>query len=221
MQTIEEEMRAHWCIGSLCLIYSRSKTKWFKGKITSIYSETNEEWLRVKYGANFHKTKSIQRYSKYIIPIIEDQSSLFRKGSICSIYSYTTNSWCNGEVMKIFSDKDGEWMKVTYEECNVTMVCDIQRYSNDIRLLQTTANTNQTTKLNQQHKLVCNVKEISKCASAATIIRLLECYQRESYSVDIDQVEILNHLFHIKYDHRMNEDDDLFRLFYDHITSTG
>eukprot|EP01083_Nonionella_stella_P136915 416742_1 len=125
----EKEMRARWCVGSLCLIYSRSKTKWFKGKITSIYSQNNEEWLRVKYGSNFDKTKSIQRYSKHITPIRED--------------SHSTNSWCNGEVMNIFHDKDGEWLKVTYEECNVMMVCDIQRYSNDIRLLQTTTNTNQ------------------------------------------------------------------------------
>eukprot|EP01083_Nonionella_stella_P084700 234538_1 len=101
-------------------------------------------------------------YSKHITPIREDQSSLFHKGSICSVYSHSTNSWCNGEVMNIFHDKDGEWLKVTYEECNVMMVCDIQRYSNDIRLLQTTTNTNQT-KLNQyqrnHHKSVCDVKE--------------------------------------------------------------
>lgn len=60
--------RYKWKVGSKIGVYSRGKQQWFEGIIQHIYESviTTEEWLIVKYD---HKTKQIQRFSKYIEPL--------------------------------------------------------------------------------------------------------------------------------------------------------
>ena len=117
------------------MIYSRSKNKWLEGKVTQIDGEGVDEWLVVKYGQNNKKIKRIQRNCADIKPIPPDHPSFFVKGSFCSILSPELSIWCDGEVIDIFHDEQGEWLKVKYNENGTDVVCDIQRYSNDIKLL--------------------------------------------------------------------------------------
>ena len=134
----EDELRKIWNVGSLVLIYSRSKNKWFDGIIEKIEGDTKNEWLVVKYGdfnSKKKQTKKIQRNCKDIQPIPIDHPSYFIKGSKCKIYSTLTSLWCHGEVIDIFHDEQGEWLQVQYSEDDTTKICDIQRYSEDIKLV--------------------------------------------------------------------------------------
>eukprot|EP01084_Bolivina_argentea_P098411 176869_1 len=129
--------------GSYCLIYSRSKDKWYDAKITSIDGENKHEWLTVKYGNKRKKSKKIQRACKDIKPIPLDHAIFFKIGSHCEIYSRSIfcDEWRNGKVINIYHDDDGEWLTIKYSEnihnsnIKATKICDIQRYSKDIKLL--------------------------------------------------------------------------------------
>eukprot|EP01084_Bolivina_argentea_P153563 267764_1 len=109
----ENEIRASWKINDYVLIYSRSKDQWTDGKIVRIdgTNKTNE-WLIVRYGKTKKKTKKIQRNCQDIKLIPHDHPIHFDAASLCLIYSYDVEEWCDGEVENIFTDAQGEWMKV-------------------------------------------------------------------------------------------------------------
>merc|ERR1712228_120791 len=52
-------------------------------------------------------------------------------GSQCQIFSKSQQEWVNGEIIKIFSDSEGEWLRVKYGKDNIK---EIQRYSEQIRV---------------------------------------------------------------------------------------
>ena len=121
------------------MILSRTDNKWYLGQIVSISGKLKNEWLTIKYN---NKTKKIQRNSNYIKPInnIIDHPNKFIKGSKCQILCDNNKTiWCNGEIIDIFNDSEGEWLKIKYyknennNNINKTIICDIQRYSHHIR----------------------------------------------------------------------------------------
>ena len=42
------------------------------------------------------------------------QTQKWKRGQQCEIYSRSKKCWINGEVIDIFTDKEGEWVKVKY-----------------------------------------------------------------------------------------------------------
>jgi len=123
--------RSLWTVGSFCLIYSRTKSEWVKAEITAITGTKREEWLVVKY--NKKKKKRIQRNCKDIQP---DPDYCYEVGSKCRIYSELSATWCPGEVIDIIYDEEGEWLTVKFSanDKGDFMVCDIQRFSKQIKL---------------------------------------------------------------------------------------
>ena len=125
--------REGWTKGSFCFILSRSENKWFLGKIEDVVGELQNEWLVVKYGNNFKKTKKIQRNSEFIKEVPSDHAVHFKVSSLVSIYSTVTNMWCDGKIIDIFKDKEGEWLKITYYDQDIENVVEIQRFSSDLK----------------------------------------------------------------------------------------
>eukprot|EP00484_Ammonia_sp_Unknown_P016751 CAMPEP_0197041218 /NCGR_PEP_ID=MMETSP1384-20130603/17796_1 /TAXON_ID=29189 /ORGANISM="Ammonia sp." /LENGTH=491 /DNA_ID=CAMNT_0042472099 /DNA_START=36 /DNA_END=1511 /DNA_ORIENTATION=- len=142
----EEQQREKWKVGSPCLIYSRSENRWYDAKITKIINEggdektveeekqaaLTQEWLIVNY-KNGKKNKRIQRKCQDIKPIPSDHILSLKKGSICLIYSSIIKLWCEGKVISVFTDEDGEWLKVKYWDTNEHKICEIQRYSPELQ----------------------------------------------------------------------------------------
>eukprot|EP01084_Bolivina_argentea_P317513 550528_1 len=129
--------RLSWTIGSRCLIYSRSKSKWMQAEIIDIKGKEKDEWLVVKYGetndTSKRKKKQIQRYCEDIKP---NDAYSYQVGSKCQIFSEISTMWCNGEVIEIYTDQEGEWLTVKYLiKDKDFMACDIQRYSSQIKLI--------------------------------------------------------------------------------------
>eukprot|EP01084_Bolivina_argentea_P263944 446935_1 len=123
-----------------------------------MYGEKHEEWLVVRYGPNNKKTKKIQRNCADIKLLPLDHASYFKQGSTCKIYSHLISSWCNGQVIEIFRDNEGEWLKIKYTEDDKIRVCDIQRYSTDIKLLINTKSNIYSNKFTEITQLVASSK---------------------------------------------------------------
>eukprot|EP01084_Bolivina_argentea_P219451 372199_1 len=117
--------RETWKINTWLLIFSRSKDEWFPGKIEQVI----DNWFVVKYGKT---TKKIQRNSNNLQPFPLNHRSLWKIGSKCKIYSPKIHLWCNGEIIDIYYDSEGEWLKIKYNQSNIEKICEIQRFSKDI-----------------------------------------------------------------------------------------
>eukprot|EP01084_Bolivina_argentea_P255424 429596_1 len=59
--------RTRWIVGNKVQIYSESQQKWFNGEIMKVFNDPLGEWLVIDYAG--HKSKEIQRFSKYIRPL--------------------------------------------------------------------------------------------------------------------------------------------------------
>jgi len=130
--------RAKWKVGSKCWIFSRSSKKWFDANITNIFfvgdrNQRRNEWLVVRYDQG-KRTKKIQRSCPDIKPITDDDVCSLKAGSKCLILSTELDVWVCGRVLSVFEDEEGEWLKVKYIEDNIWKVCDIQRYSKQLRV---------------------------------------------------------------------------------------
>jgi len=137
-----DETRAEWAVGSYLKIYSRSADTWYDGKVTEVISSklTNgrrgsksDEWLVVKY-KNFKKTKRIQRNCQDIKPMPESSVLSLRAGSQCKIYSKRFSIWLQGEVLRVFTDAEGEWLRIKYFENGFGRTTEIGRFSKQLRV---------------------------------------------------------------------------------------
>eukprot|EP01084_Bolivina_argentea_P317512 550527_1 len=124
--------RLSWTIGSRCLIYSRSKSKWMQAEIIDIKGKEKDEWLVVKY--NNKSTKEIQRNSKDLKPVSNQNILSLRIGSKCLILSEYSHLWYEGQVISILNDDEGEWLAIKYKENDLDKIADIQRYSKQLKL---------------------------------------------------------------------------------------
>eukprot|EP01084_Bolivina_argentea_P190589 327473_1 len=137
----ETKTRLLWTVGSYVVIYSRSDKQYYDGKIEKIIFENDEkqslsnEWLIVRYKDN-KKTKNIQRNCKDIKSIPEGHILSLQKGSLCLIYSHHTLLWCKGQIISVFNDNEGEWLRVKYFNTKENKMCDIQRYSKDLHIFE-------------------------------------------------------------------------------------
>eukprot|EP01083_Nonionella_stella_P040726 110418_1 len=66
-----------------------------------------------------------------------NSKSEWKIGTECEIYSRSEKRWLKGVIIKIFKDKEGEWIVVKY---NINTVKEIQRYSDHIRPLMPPTN---------------------------------------------------------------------------------
>ena len=125
------------------MIRARSNNKWYNGFIVNIeiniIDDLNNEWLIVKYNKN-KKTKKIQRYCNDIKPIPNNNILSLDINSKCLIYSDIDNKWLNGEVISIHKEDDGEWLTIKFVENNKNKICEIQRYSEEIKVFKNNKN---------------------------------------------------------------------------------
>ena len=62
----------------------------------------------------------------------KDESAEWNVGQKCEVHCYKEQRWIKGEVIGVFKDVDGEWVKVQYARKRIEMLSD----SDDIRHLR-------------------------------------------------------------------------------------
>eukprot|EP01084_Bolivina_argentea_P172655 299073_1 len=65
----------------------------------------------------------------------ENEKESWSIGTKCEIFSHSQQIWVNAQIIKIFSDDEGEWLMVKYLN-NTGFTKEIQRFSRDIRPTQ-------------------------------------------------------------------------------------
>lgn len=83
----------------------------------------------------YFNQKEIKRKNKIIIDDYKDIEKYRYQWNIKSkveVYSKTFNKWCLGEIINIFQDNEGEWLRVKYQNKQKSL----QRYNQQIRPIQ-------------------------------------------------------------------------------------
>ena len=130
-QQAAEEQRIEWKAGQKCEIYREFKKDWIEGEVIDIFKDEEGEWVKVRFGRN---TTEIPPDSQDIrIPSdepprehhandkdIETKSDdipmktqpKWETGSKCQMYCVETMKWIDGEIITVFTDEMGEWLRV-------------------------------------------------------------------------------------------------------------
>eukprot|EP01083_Nonionella_stella_P049756 132526_1 len=118
--------RESWTLNTWLMAFSRSKNEWYPCQVVQCIGE---HLLVIKYNKT---TKTIQRNAKNIGPFPSNHPLLFKKGTKCKIYCRKILKWCDAQILNIFTDHEGEWLHVKYNQNGLHKICDIQRFSKDL-----------------------------------------------------------------------------------------
>ena len=88
--------------------------EWISGEVIDIFTDKEGEWIKVKYG---RKYKDVPPNTTEIRPVIINDAENdigWRVGSQCELYSRETGKWLEGEVINLFNDDLGRYLRVQY-----------------------------------------------------------------------------------------------------------
>eukprot|EP01084_Bolivina_argentea_P278728 476313_1 len=112
---------------------------------------------------------------------------LWTEGSACAIYSRSRKSWFNATIISIFNDKDGEWLKVRY---NNTICKHIQRLCKDIK--PNPIPINAMKRFVSNHTTFKNMSLCEYLKSTKTLNELLICGYLRSQTIQTIPCVIIN-----------------------------
>ena len=83
---MDEFIRAGWCTGSLCTVYSKTAAQWVSARVLRCFRDEEGEWLEVQYSGSV--LKQLQRDSEDIRPHVEWSTctSLTFSKQLCIMY---------------------------------------------------------------------------------------------------------------------------------------
>ena len=105
-----------WKVGQQCEKYSNSQHKWIKAKVIDIFEDDDGEWVKIKYGGKrvelLSNSPEIRVYSE------ENTNRLdkWKKGAQCELFSRTKGEWVDAQIINIFSDEEGDWLRVQHDQ---------------------------------------------------------------------------------------------------------
>ena len=115
LQPTGESVRI-WKKGQKCEIYciSQKQPQWVKAEVIGVFEDEEGDWVKVKYG----KTRMEVLSDSENIRILSEEKGQddhgWNVGSQCELYSRDTGKWMEGEVINLFNDELGRYLRVQY-----------------------------------------------------------------------------------------------------------
>lgn len=114
-QLSENEAVIKWEKEQKCEIYNQSEKRWIEAKVIDVFKDDEGEWVKVKYG---RKYEDIPPDSSDIRPLeARKEMELFKDwkvGSLCELYSREERQWIEGEIINMFRNEFGDWIRVQF-----------------------------------------------------------------------------------------------------------
>ena len=111
-----KESVTNWENGQKCEIHCKYKNQlqWVKGEVVGVFQDDVGKWVKVEYGK---KRIEVLYDSEDIRPVSEEKEQDdhgWNIGSQCELYSRDTGKWMEGEVINLFNDELGRYLRVQY-----------------------------------------------------------------------------------------------------------
>ena len=126
---IYDHAKKQWKIGVKCEIYDQLKKQWVQGEIVAVLKDDDPHWVDVKYG---RKRKQLHPDSP-IIRGLQKKKKLesvqgWKVGNQCEVYNREMRQWIDGEIIHIFTNQMGDWLRVqSGERIHDVLSDDIKR----------------------------------------------------------------------------------------------
>ena len=105
-----------WNLGQKCEIYIQWQQKWVKGKVIDIFKDGEGEWVEVQFGRTKKQfpmdSAEIRKYSDETVYRLDK----WKKGAQCELFSRVKGKWVEAQIINIFSDEEGDWLRVQHEQ---------------------------------------------------------------------------------------------------------
>ena len=112
-QDLQQSESTVWVTGTKCEIYNEFQKQWIKGEVVDVFKDDEGEWVKVKSGRKYEDvppdSPNIRTPSDAVSTV---QSDEWNVGSQCQLYSQEAMRWIDGEIINMFSDEFGEWMRI-------------------------------------------------------------------------------------------------------------
>ena len=130
-QQLAEKHKSEWKTDQKCEIYSDLGQKWMEAKVIDVFKDDEGEWIKVQYGRIYQDIPSDSPNIRVIADnapieqLVKDQDvqkpsndtplkgqSKWETGALCQMYCVETMKWIDGEIINIFTDEMGEWLRL-------------------------------------------------------------------------------------------------------------
>ena len=112
MKKLKDSSR-DWKAGQKCEIYDHKTKQWVEGEVVEVFKDEEGEWVDVKYGRT---RKQLPPDSEELRDLNKNNESqllaAWEVGAQCELFSRLDGKWIEGEIIHIFSDSVGEWIRV-------------------------------------------------------------------------------------------------------------
>ena len=103
-----------WAKGQQCEVYDHAKQQWVKGEVIDMFKDEDGDWIEVKYGRrrcqvppNSSEIRDLQK--KHLQLDVVDG---WKVGNHCEWYNRSKQQWIDGEIVDLFSNDLGIWVRV-------------------------------------------------------------------------------------------------------------
>ena len=110
-----QKVSRNWKTGQNCEIYDHAKKQWVDGEVVGVFKDEDGEWVKVQY-QHYGRRRTVEMTSDDP-DLRHDHSkqegvSEWEVGAQCELFSRLDGKWMEGEIIHIFSDSVGEWIRV-------------------------------------------------------------------------------------------------------------
>ena len=104
-----------WTPGQKCEYFSKLQKQWIEAKVIDVFKDDEGDWVKVRYGRNI--TEVPPDSNDIRVPSqsnLTEQSSEWKTGTLCEVYSHDARQWIEGEIINTFTDELGDCLRVQY-----------------------------------------------------------------------------------------------------------
>ena len=107
------ELSRDWKAGQKCEVYDHKTKQWVEGEVIEMFKDEDGEWVTLKYGGRRSQLPPDSPELRDLSGNNESQLlETWEVGAQCELYSKMERKWVEGEIVRIYSDALGEWMRV-------------------------------------------------------------------------------------------------------------
>ena len=134
LQSSKESVKI-WEKGQKCEIHClyNKQPQWVKGEVIGIFDDDDGKWVKVKYGNKRTEVLCDSEDIRILSEEKEQDDHGWNIGSQCELYSRDTGKWMEGEVINLFNDDLGRYLRVQYGQNHRVQDVHAKHVAHDLR----------------------------------------------------------------------------------------
>ena len=110
----DQQNQTEWRGGDKCEIYDRRKKRWVQCEVVEVFKDDDSDWVvDVKNGKRRYQVAPDSPEIRHLQTKKQtDSVHGWKVGNQCELYSRVKRQWTDGEVISIYTEEMGRWLRV-------------------------------------------------------------------------------------------------------------